>query len=191
MEKYLYLTEVEWSKAWISGGNVPVSLASSYLSDERSGTLTPDENMIYESNVPVSSLLKYGIAIGKGCSNIRVINPTFNGKKHIDIHIEEYRSEDGLILSFCNSFSKDIALKLGKKCCVKVNDMELLRKKIDKQIGCKGKMGSCEYTTTHRRNHFLKSVEDSWQEEYRIFWKYPKDKVVVIPSGIAELIAVF
>lgn len=191
MEKYLYLTEIEWSEAWINGGEIPIYLASTYLSDERSGTQTPDENLIHESNFDVPSLEQHGIKIGKGCSNIRFINPTFNGQKHPDIHIEEYRQEDGLILSFCNNFSEEIARNLGKKCCVKIRDMELLRKKVDKQLGYKGKMGNCEYTNDHRRNHFLKSVEDSWQDEYRIFWKYSKNKKVKIPSGMAEFVAIF
>lgn len=192
MEKYLYLTEVWWSDAWVNGGEVPIYLASTYLSNDRVGTRTPDENLIHESNIDVPSLERYGIEIGKGVSNIRFISPRFNGQLHPDIHIENYRLEDGLILSFCNSFNEEIAERLGnKKCCVKIKDVEFLRKKIDKQLGYKGKMGSCEYTKDHRRNHFLKSAEDSWQDEYRLFWKYSMNKKVRIPMGIAELVAVF
>lgn len=38
---YLYLTELKWVKAWINGGEMPISLASTYLYDKRGGILTP------------------------------------------------------------------------------------------------------------------------------------------------------
>lgn len=45
-----------------------------------------------------------------------------------------------------------------------------LKKYIDEQLGCVGIYQRCEYTKTHQRNHFLKSKDDAWQQEYRIFW---------------------
>ena len=53
MENFLYLTESEWAKTWVVGGEIPIKLASSYLSDNREGVMTPDENLIHESEVPI------------------------------------------------------------------------------------------------------------------------------------------
>ena len=192
MVKYLYLTEVEWAEAWINGGLIPISLASSYLHHQRDGIRTPDENLVHESPVDLKSLDPFiHIADGASVKRLTITNSTFNGQKIPDIVNANYYSEDGLILSFCNSYSEDIARRLGKKACVKITNLEKLRKTIGKQLGCKGVMKECEYTDDHQRNHFLKSTEDSWQDEYRIFWKYPKNKVVEIPKGIAEFVAVF
>ena len=96
--------------------------------------------------------------------------------------------EDGLILSFCNHFKIETANCFQKKACVRIINIEKTRKKIDKQLGCKGIMKNCEYTDDHQRNHFLKSVEDSWQDEFRIFWRTNQEKLVRIPCGTAELI---
>jgi hypothetical protein len=41
---FLYLNEVSYANAWTTGGVVPLSLASKYHSEERAGTMTPDEN---------------------------------------------------------------------------------------------------------------------------------------------------
>ena len=102
-----------------------------------------------------------------------------------------YYSEDGLILSFSNELSETIAKKLGKKCCVKITGLKKLKKAIDRKIGVKGIMKDCEYTDDHQRNHFLKSTEDQWQKEYRMFWSYNADVVVAIPKGHGKLAAVY
>lgn len=70
---YLYLTRPEWAETWISGGTVPIALASKYRSIEREGTLTPDENLIHDSPVDIASLRQMGFHF----ENVRGL--TFNG----------------------------------------------------------------------------------------------------------------
>ena len=187
MEIYLYLTEPDWVEPWVNGGEVPIKLASSYLSDARAGIMTPDENLIHESPVPIPSLKNFGIHIEQ-VKNFTFTNNTYNGVKLPDIHNGSYYTEDGLILSFCHHFHEETAERLEKRACVKINDISKLRKKLDKQLGCKGLMKKCEYTKDHRRNHFLKSVEDEWQDEFRIFWRVQKEKNLRIPAGTAQVV---
>ncbi len=192
MFKYLYLTKVEWADTWVKGGDIPISLASTYLHDERDGTLTPDENLIHESEVDLKSLSPIvRIEDGAQIGSFSMTNCTLNGERLPDIEDAKFYTEDGVILSFSNSLSSSIAAKLGKKCCVRVSKLKDLRKLIDKQLGVKGVMKECEYTDDHQRNHFLKSTEDSWQEEFRIFWKYSSNVTVTIPKGHAKLVATY
>lgn len=183
------MTEFDWHETWVKGGEIPIRLASAYLNNERSGIMTPDENLIHDSNVDIRSLSP---AIHmENVKGINMTNVVINGVRIPDINNASYYREDGLILSFCNRESEAIARELGKQCCVRVSKLKELRKCIDAQVGVKGIMGPCEYTEDHQRNHFLKSVEDSWQEEYRMFWRYPNDTKVVIPSGHAKLVATY
>jgi hypothetical protein len=187
VEIFLYLTETEWAKTWIEGGEIPINLASSYRSESRDGIMTPDENLIHESAIPIPSLKQHGFHF-ENVKNLTFTNNFSNGVRLPDIHNANYYSEDGLILSFCNHFCLITAEKLGKRACVKILDIEKTKKKLDKQLGCKGIMKSCQYTESHQRNHFLKSTEDQWQDEYRIFWKRKIEKRVKVPSGTATLV---
>lgn len=189
MRKYLYLTEVEWANAWIDGGEIPILLASNYLRDVRDRTYTPDENLIYQSAIPISTLKENGLDISQ-CKDMVFKNCTF-GDLRID-HLEfSHYTDDGLILSFSNSYSEVIARKLGKKACIRINKILALKACIDEQLSCESKMGYCLYTNDHQRNHFLKSSEDSWQDEYRIFWQLNSNKMVRIPKGTASFVSEF
>jgi len=187
MDKYLYLTRPEWIDPWVNAGVVPISLASSYLGDERGGTRTLDENRIHKSEFPIDGYANHGLRI-ENCKDITVTNFVGNGRRLPDVNHADYYKEDGLILSFCNSASEEIGRRLKKRACVKILNIEKLKRKLDKQLGCKGAMGECEYTADHQRNHFLKSVEDSWQDEYRIFWRTSRHLKVTIPKGFAEFV---
>lgn len=189
MEKYLYLTHVAWSEAWINGGEIPISVASTYLSDEREGIFTPDENLIHDSTTDLKSLSP--LVHLEQVKGFTMIGCTVGGRKIPDIVNASYYTEDGLILSFCNEFSPDIAHRMGKKCCVKIFDIDSLIRIIDKQLSRKGQSGDCNYTFNHQRNHFLKSNKDSWQKEYRLFWEGTKSQNVTLPAGMAELVVVF
>jgi len=117
--------------------------------------------------------------------------PAINGKAIPKINNASFYKEDGLILSFCNSHDDEIATRLGKSCCVRISNIKELYLSINKQLGVKGKMGDCKYTQGHNRNHFLKSVEDEWQQEFRMFWAYPKNAMVTIPSGLGKLLSIY
>lgn len=191
VEKYLYLTEIDWAGAWVNGGEIPVSLASSYLSNNRGGIMTPDENLIHKSEVPFSSLSEtplLNIKTEGVVKNITIMDCSFDGVKIPNVTNASYYREDGLILSFCNHFSEDTARRLSKKACVKILDIEALKRHIDSQLECEGVMKDCEYTEDHQRNHFLKSQEDKWQDEFRIFWRIQKNVCVDIPIGSADLV---
>lgn len=189
MYKYLYLSKLEWAEAWVSGGDIPISLASRYLSNVRNGTATPDENTIFESPMPRPILQKIGIGINE-CKNITISRSFMGGIPISHMEISDY-AEDGLILSFCNSNSEYIARRLGKVACVKILKMAALKECFDEQLGCCSVMKKCDYTKGHERNLFLKSIEDSWQDEYRLFWKLHQERSVCIPAGFARLESVY
>ncbi|WP_296223321.1 hypothetical protein [Ralstonia sp. UBA689] len=188
-EKFLYLTQVDWADAWIRGGEVPISLASSYLSGTRSGIFTPDENTIHRSPVDLRSL-RPAFHL-ENVRNISIVNSSINGVPIPNIINADYYVEDGLILSFCNDFSAEIARRMGKRACVKILNIADLKANLDHQIGLNGTMANCGYTHDHQRNHFLKSVNDAWQKEYRLFWSGNERRTVTIPPNTAALVATF
>ncbi len=198
MSIYLYLNEKWHADNWVNGGTVPLSFASNYLSEERNETLTPDENLIYDFPVPkesLSPLIFIGDDVqGKG---LTMYGNSVDGIALPNIYNANRYNEDGLVICCSSTLSGELAVQLGNKQAVlEVTHPEKLRRAIDKQLGCKGIVKSCDYTDSHQRNHFLKSKEDDWQDEYRFFWKYSKkdasnDKSVVIPEGIAKLIQYF
>lgn len=185
MHKYLYLEKTSWADTWIKGGNVPLKLASTYLSAERSGTSTPDENLIYDSPIDINSLS--GICIGN-VKNLTIGSFVIDGKFTPGVKDVSMYHEDGVVLCLSNRFDLGICKKLGKSVCVKITDIDKLKQSLDRQIGLVGLAGACKYTDDHRRNHFLKSGRDRWQDEYRLFWKIKNSVEVDIPAGIAELV---
>jgi hypothetical protein len=185
LRKYLYLTKVEWANTWVYGGVIPISLASNYLSQNRVGKLTPDENLIYQSQISVHELRKNGLDI-RECKNLHFKNCSFGGLDIEELHVNYY-TEDGIILSFSNLCSMSICKGLEKMVCVSINNMLSLKICIDEQLDSIGKMAHCMYTNDHLRTHFLKSAEDSWQDEYRMFWPINQEKWVQIPKGTAKL----
>ncbi|HDW0150894.1 TPA: hypothetical protein ROH98_003324 [Enterobacter asburiae] len=188
MKKYLYLTKAEWVFPWIRGGVVPLFQASTYLSDERDGVMTPDENLIDTSTHDIKA---YGnLARIQGGGSISFTNSTINGVFHPGTIKFEQRVEDGLVLCLANSKSSEIARRLGKRACVEISDVEHLKRYLDRQLGIESAMRACEYTNGHNRNHFLKSSLDSWQDEFRIFWPGAKSTRVSIPSGMAKKVKI-
>ncbi|NMY89784.1 hypothetical protein [Pseudomonas oryzihabitans] len=188
MKKYLYLTEVSWADAWVGGGKVPVSMASKYKREDRTTIYTPDENLIHDSPVDLKSLHPF-ISIEGNVKNLSITNSTFNGKRVPDIVNASYYVEDGGVLSFCDVFSPEIAQRFEKSACVEIGDVIKLKRWLDKRLGLKSIAASCEYTLDHRRSHFLKHDADSWQQEYRLFWKgMSAERWVQLFPGAGKLI---
>lgn len=183
MKKYLYLTQKKWVQPWIKGGVVPLFSASKYLSDERSGVFTPDENLIDTSTHDVKNYS--GMITMEGDSTLTITNSFVRGTFHSRMVFDQ-KIENGLVLCLANSKSIDIAKRLGKEACVEILNVDLLKRYLDKQIGANSIMRPCEYTDGHNRNHFLKSSQDAWQDEFRIFWPGVDSLRVSIPSGIGR-----
>lgn len=189
MEKYLYLTFPEWKDAWINGGMIPLNPASEYRRLDRDGIYTPDENLIYESTHEHKSLEPV-VRIEGNCRGVSIGTIINNGVVIArNVEISKYE-EDGVILSLCNRKSKSIARKLKKQACVKILDVEYLKSIIDAQLEKESISKPCEYTDTHKRNHFLKSKEDEWQDEYRLFWDHFERVEVMLPKGIAKSVKI-
>ena len=185
MKKYLYLTKHEWCNTWVNGGIIPINPASFYLSPTREGTKTPDENLIHNSPVDIASLSSFGFHM-ENVKDLTFTNNIYNGISLPSFANADYYKEDGLILSFCNRKSNEICKRLGKIACVAIGSIESLKSIIDEQLGVEGMAGNCQYTQDHQRNHFLKSIEDGWQDEYRLFWPVKNACKVVIPAGLAK-----
>ncbi|MDN4503436.1 hypothetical protein QX776_13575 [Alteromonadaceae bacterium BrNp21-10] len=188
MEKYLYLTKSEWKNSWINGGKIPLNLSSTYRTMERRGIYTPDENLIYQSTHDIATLGKYINTNGNlaNIGTLKVGKITDNGITVAEGIEASAREEDGLILSFCNIKSKAICRKLEKNACVKIFDIEILINIIDEQLGTKCIAKDCEYTSSHNRNHFLKFDDDSWQQEFRLFWDYKEKTEIFLPQGVGK-----
>ncbi|MBK9154008.1 MAG: hypothetical protein IPM25_07285 [Chloracidobacterium sp.] len=192
--KYLYLTKREWADAWINGGEVPIRWASSYKSEEREGTQTPDENLNYDAPIDIAN---YGSLFRLHHSeSITMIGCNYNGDPLPDMIGVKHVYEDGYLFCCSNRFDPEVAHKLRKEACVKIRDMGRLKCIIDYQLRIEGRMGQCEYTHDHRRNAFLKSHKDAWQDEYRIFWQVIKpvreleqmekpERMIRLPPGVA------
>jgi hypothetical protein len=176
---YLYLEKPEYAETWINGGKISIKLASCYKSDERNGIYTLDENIVsnnsYQSKLDFDNISRLlHIFNSSGIPGFDTVVRSRGKNNGLQLMM---KYEDGYILSFCTKKDKKIMEKLGKRVCVQINDVFKLKQFIDEQMRCLGKYDRCKYTKRHCRDHFLKSKEDEWQKECRIFWN-------IIKSGI-------
>ena len=169
---------------------IPIPLASRFVSETREGTCTPDENLTHRSNVDLTTLSPWiHISTSSNVISLNIIGSTENGVPMSDIVDGTYAHEDGLILSLSNRCDREIAERLGKEGCVEILNVSHLKNILYQQLGLESTMRACEYTDLHQRNHFLKSTEDAWQEEFRLFWPIVlNDAKVNLPAGIARRI---
>ncbi len=176
---FLYLGDLKFADAWVAGGKIPISLASTYKSESRGGTMTPDENLIYTFARPLEEFQELITFVpGMPIRNLTICGNSANGKPLPNVYNASRYVEDGLILSFCHKASDEIMQRLGKVCCVQITEPGLLLRSIEAQLGPVDNVAPCAYTSGHQRDHFLKSEEDSWQDEFRLFWKKTDEPIV-------------
>ena len=141
MSKYLYLTRKEWVSTWENGGSIPIPIASRFLSHERSGTQTTDENRFHRSSVDLTKLPGYKIGPDATIVGLNLVGVTVNGVRQPDIVGATCGTEDGLIICLSNGLERSIAERLGKSACVEIFDAEALKECINAQVGNRGANG--------------------------------------------------
>lgn len=192
---FIYLTEEAWTEVWEHGGRVPLNPASAYLASERRGTKTPDEGRIRTiEGMPdwvVEGPNRF-FNIQGDAAGISVSNMGFEHYRGEPARVEHGRAEtvasDGIILCLSTQLSQAIGTRLGKKACVEIMSLDHLVKVLNQRIGIECLRDKVCYTDGFARNHFLKSREDEWQHEYRLFWPvtFVISRDVELPSGIGK-----
>ncbi|WP_241177099.1 hypothetical protein [Citrobacter portucalensis] len=182
MKAYVYLESIDYVNTWVNGGKLPIASINKYLCEEekRGGNLTPDEGVIDNSTFPQSAL---GLDLMNGTA--RFVNCWSNQLGFIGSGKIERYNESGIVLCASISLKRKIASKFHRGFCVKIHDISKLQTELNRQLNAIGALGVCEYTKGHKRNCFLKSWKDSWQEEVRIFWKDLEPTYVQLPPGLA------
>ncbi|MBD8592321.1 hypothetical protein IFT75_02760 [Pseudomonas sp. CFBP 8758] len=196
MDLFLYLKERSWAEPWINGGAVPINPARFYRSETRAGVLTPDENFTIDSNFDIAAIPAIDMSVSGGAviSNLSFVNCTYGKKSLPNLYLREYSHWDGWIMCFCSVQSKQIAKRFGgKKACVQIVDFGKLKESLDTQLGDISQGKYCKYTSDHQRGPFLKSRQDEWQSEYRLFWNglHAEKRCVQIPSGVGKLVGLY
>jgi|SRR5690606_8091317 len=200
MDLFIYLKFPEHITTWVDGGTLPLKTVKDYLSKERDAEMTPDEgsNRSFTGSKSFEDFdrIRRKFVDFKEVDNISDIRGnivisgnimTTNGEIELD-GTEYFSNEtiDGLILCFSKTKSKGIAKRFCRDYCVQIIDFPLLKKSIDDQLGKKGCCDSCRYTTGPNRSHFLKSIHDKWQNEFRIVWSGIEKCSVELPKGVAK-----
>ncbi len=184
MVVFAYLASAAHVRTWVSGGSLPLALASKYKADERRGAFTPDENLIHHAThdaIPV--MREFGIDPHQG---MKVTNSLFFGVTAGLVKVQQVAIEDGLVLCFSKTLSSAVAGRFYRNFCVRVDDVLALKGIIDSQLRSVGEAKLCNYVKDHTRDHFIKSDKDAWQDEFRLFWSEIKgESSVVLPPGIA------
>lgn len=182
MKAYVYLESRDFVNTWVNGGRLPIASIRKYLCEEekRGGNLTPDEGLIDNSSFPQSAF-----GINAENTTINFVNCWSSELGFIRSGKIERYNEEGIVLCASKSLKRKIASKFEREYCVKIYDISKLHVELNRQLNSIGALGVCEYTKGHKRNCFLKSWKDSWQEEVRIFWKDLQPTYVQLPPGLA------
>lgn len=194
MPKFAYLPQETMISAWVDGGRLPIRLAISYWGQERTAERTPDEGTILKSNLSLEVARQYygGLVPGPGSEFIAFEGCVdADGNPLPDFSLQEYRFEDALVLCLSNQLTGYIAKKFGRRFCVAIDDVDALKHAIDEQLGVVGELRDCSYTIAHNRDHFLKFIDDAWQDEHRMLWHIrDAGRDVVLPKGIGRAVQV-
>jgi hypothetical protein len=177
--KYRYFDRVEYALPYVEGGLARINLASSYLSDQRMGTQTPDEvRNLHVQGIPpelFDRLFSFQSPIGS----------------FFDIEGEQYL-ENGLVLCMSNSLSLGAAGRLKKNVIVEISNPLKLYEVINAALGIAAVAAHCRYTSGPERNHFLKGEEDAVLDEFRFFWPGTNELLapvdVLLPPGLGVLV---
>ncbi len=190
---YLYLAKEEYAKVWVEGGEIPIFPARTYLSHERSGVMTPDEIQQRATSLVDQRAADafFGGEKPSGGTNFYFYNclaADQTGSYTLHGSIAQ-RVEDAYVLCFSTVKSRLIMERLGKTICVVISDPDALRLELDRALGEVSHFGKVGYTFDDNRGHFVKSMADSWQAEYRFVWvRAGSDMVKVkISAGHAQV----
>jgi hypothetical protein len=191
---FIYLKEKCFVENWLNEGTVPINLASYYRDQERNGNRTPDENLQitikgHEVKPGIKNVVDQVIHNPSGLGQTIINGNVISGDEVLGRNITYTQTyEDGLVLSMCTELSLDIMKRFkDKKAVIQILDLEKLKESFDRQIGIISQEGLCNYTKMDERTHFLKHVSDSWQKEYRWFWRgLEKEVNVAVPKGVAR-----
>jgi hypothetical protein len=191
--KVIYLKSVEHADTWVNGGAVPLNHARKFMSEIREGTKTPDEVM--QKTIRGAGLQELtGVQIGgTGTIDRAVFDKCHFGGRIIERVEYSQHPEDALLLCMCNRFDEKVMERLGHKVAVVVLYIQEFRLALNGLVGTSCKYGRVNYTKEPgNRSHFLKGLEDSWQDEYRFAWigdgLGTEDKNIVLPAGLTERI---
>lgn len=184
MVVYAYLGSTAHVRTWVLGGQLPLSLASKYKAIERHVALTPDENLIHHATGDALPVLReFGIDPYQGSE---VTNSLVIGGSSGLVVVDRVAVRDGLVLCFSKTSSSVVAARFYRRLCVRIDDVQGLKRILDAQLGSVSQAGSCDYVADHTRDHFIKSDRDSWQNEFRLFWPdIQAQSSVVLSAGIA------
>lgn len=190
--KYVYLEHESFVNTWVDGGILPLVPMSAHRGEERLHQKMPDENLILNANMPLEEVRKLGFSFDRTMSMFGIENCVRSDSTPIpDIFVGELREEDGLALCFANSLSGAIAARFNRKFCVRIENINAFKAALDAILGAQGVSGGCSYTINHNRNHFLKHIEDAWQDEFRIIWPTLKSaRTIKLPPGFATSVVV-
>ncbi|TGX55982.1 hypothetical protein E5A73_02380 [Sphingomonas gei] len=192
---FKYFEKKDYALSWERGGQIPISLASSFLSNHRDGIFTPDEVLQARLVGCKKSDFRGILELGPDVRGGRIHNigfkdfgdDDFTYVKHAEI---DHFEEDAYILCMSTVLSAGLMAMLKKSCAIEILDLERLRSSLDEVLGKKSVSGSVRYTNNEDRGHFMKSEADSWQEEYRMAWTSSGQPTVWvdIPEGIGKMI---
>lgn len=197
---YIYLGSKDFVRAWVEGGKVPINPASKFKSLDRAGTQTPDE--MVNILTKVTSREAYELFC-------QVMGHDPRAPTRTDMHNMQLETQDGQIFRLSGSVTRfeqesyiSCMSTIGTKkkleewastptpkvACVELLKREELANIVSAALGVPTYEGQLGYTAGDQRGHFMKSVEDSWQCEYRMAWLKDGSRPITVelPAGMAR-----
>lgn len=196
---FLYLNEHWHADAWISGGGpVPINPASSFRSQERRGTSTPDEvvqRAVSGLAPPLAELVKSAFSGGTVIFEGVTLTAPDGSQTVIDRGFHHYQEDDSLIVCLSKTLSKEQARRFSeggpeKKTVVRIKDPVLLLRDLGEKLGIAGQLDHVRYTYGLDRGRFVKHVSDAWQSEVRLSFPITDGvaRTIMLDTGHAELV---